>query len=48
LPLVLRHIGTSADRITIVSADERGIDVARHFGVKFIVRAARGRGRFPR
>jgi homospermidine synthase len=37
LPLVLRHIGTSADRITIVSADERGIDVARHFGVKFIV-----------
>jgi len=37
LPLVMRHIGTSADRITIVSADERGIEVARHFGVKFIV-----------
>ncbi len=37
LPLMMRHIGTSADRITIVAADERGIDVARHFGVKFIV-----------
>jgi homospermidine synthase len=37
LPLMMRHIGTSADRITIVSADERGIEVARHFGVKFIV-----------
>ena len=37
LPLMMRHIGTSADRITIISADERGIDVARHFGVKFII-----------
>lgn len=37
LPLMMRHIGTSADRITIIAADERGIDVARHFGVKFIV-----------
>jgi len=37
LPLILRHIGTSADRITIVSSDERGADVAVHFGVKFIV-----------
>jgi homospermidine synthase len=37
LPLILRHIGTSADRITIVSADERGADVAVHYGVKFIV-----------
>jgi len=37
LPLVLRHIGTSADRITIVSADERGTEVAVHYGVKFIV-----------
>ncbi|MCE2714457.1 MAG: saccharopine dehydrogenase NADP-binding domain-containing protein [Acidibacter sp.] len=37
LPLMMRHIGTSADRITIVSADERGIEVARHFGVKFIM-----------
>jgi homospermidine synthase len=37
LPLILRHIGTSADRITIVSADERGAEVAAHYGVKFIV-----------
>lgn len=37
LPLILRHIGTSADRITIVSADERGAEVAVHYGVKFIV-----------
>ena len=37
LPLMMRHIGTSADRITIVSADKRGIEVARHFGVKFIM-----------
>jgi len=37
LPLILRHIGTSADRITIVSADERGAEVATHFGVKFIL-----------
>lgn len=36
LPLLMRHIGTSADRITIVSADERGLEEARHFGVKFI------------
>ena len=37
LPLILRHIGTSADRITIVSADERGAEVATHYGVKFVV-----------
>jgi homospermidine synthase len=37
LPLIMRHIGTSADRITIVSADERGAEVATHYGVKFIV-----------
>jgi len=37
LPLILRHIGTSADRITVVSADERGAEVAVHYGVKFIV-----------
>jgi homospermidine synthase len=37
LPLILRHVGTSADRITIVSADERGAEVAVHYGVKFIV-----------
>ena len=39
LPLILRHIGTQAERITIVSADERGADVAVHFGVRFIKQA---------
>ena len=37
LPLMLRHIGTSPDKITIVSADERGAEVAVRYGVKFIV-----------
>jgi homospermidine synthase len=36
LPLILRHIGTSADRITIVSADDAGRAVAEAHGVKLI------------
>ncbi len=36
LPLILRHIGTSADRITIVTAEDRGSSEAREFGVKFV------------
>src|SRR5271155_1177399 len=36
LPLILRHIGTSADRITIVTADDAGRAEAEHFGVKFV------------
>ena len=39
LPLVLRHIGTSAERITVVAPDERGIQVMRHYGVRFIQKA---------
>jgi homospermidine synthase len=35
LPLILRHIGTSADRITIVSAEEAGREEADHYGVRF-------------
>jgi len=34
LPLVLRHIGTSAERITIVTADDAGAAEAAKFGVK--------------
>jgi homospermidine synthase len=34
--LILRHIGTSADRITIVTAEDRGSSEAREFGVKFV------------
>jgi len=36
LPLILRHIGTSANRITILSADDPGRPEAEHFGVKFV------------
>ena len=36
LPLVLRHIGTKPERITVVSADERGQEEAAHYGVRFV------------
>jgi homospermidine synthase len=36
LPLILRHIGTSADRITIVTAEDKGNSEAAEFGVKFV------------
>lgn len=39
LPLILRHIGISADRITIVTADERGESEANTYGIKFIKQA---------
>jgi homospermidine synthase len=37
LPLILRHIGIPASRITIVTATEAGRAEAAHFGVRFIV-----------
>jgi homospermidine synthase len=36
LPLILRHIGTSSDRITIVTAEDRGRSQAEQLGVKFV------------
>jgi homospermidine synthase len=36
LPLILRHIGTSADRITIVTAEDAGRPEAEQFGVRFV------------
>jgi homospermidine synthase len=36
LPLILRHIGVKKERITIVTADDAGLDAAREMGVKFI------------
>jgi homospermidine synthase len=39
LPLVLRHIGTQAERIIILTADEAGRAAADQFGVKFITNA---------
>ncbi len=36
LPLILRHIGTVPERISIVTADEAGRAEAEQFGVKFL------------
>jgi homospermidine synthase len=36
LPLILRHIGTSAQRITIVSAEDAGRQEAGDYGVNFV------------
>ena len=36
LPLILRHIGTSSDRISIVTAENSGRPEAEQFGVKFV------------
>jgi homospermidine synthase len=35
LPLILRHIGTSPDRITIVTAEDKGSTEAKEFAVNF-------------
>ena len=35
LPLILRHVGRQHDRITIVTADSRGRNVADHYGIAF-------------
>ena len=37
LPLLLRHVGMSAARITIVTAEARGAAVAQEYGVRFVV-----------
>jgi homospermidine synthase len=36
LPLILRHIGVPPERLTIVTADERGRAVADEFGIKLV------------
>jgi homospermidine synthase len=36
MPLILRHIGISADRITVVTSDHRGEKVAAEYGVRFV------------
>lgn len=36
LPLILRHIAIAPERITIVTADERGRAEAEHYGIRFI------------
>ncbi|MEK7114155.1 MAG: saccharopine dehydrogenase C-terminal domain-containing protein [Patescibacteria group bacterium] len=37
LPLMLRHLTVPPERITIVTGDARGEEVAREFGIQFIV-----------
>jgi homospermidine synthase len=36
LPLVLRHIGIAPERITIVTAEDRGSEEAARYGIKFV------------
>src|SRR6204780_3921475 len=36
LPLILRHIGITAERITIITAEDVGAEEAARYGVKFI------------
>ena len=40
LPLILRHIAIPAERITIVTAEPRGQEVAAEYGIRFIEQAA--------
>lgn len=37
LPLILRHIGIARERITILTAEETGREVAHEYGIKFVV-----------
>jgi homospermidine synthase len=39
LPLLLRHIGIAPDRITIVTAADRGREEAEKYGIKFVKEA---------
>ena len=39
LPLLLRHIDMPAERVTIVTAEPRGRDVAAEYGIRFIEEA---------
>ena len=36
LPLILRHIGIAPDRITIVTAEDKGREEAAKYGIKFV------------
>lgn len=37
LPLILRHVGIRPERITVVTAETAGAEVAREYGVNFVV-----------
>jgi len=36
LPLILRHVGIAPERITIVTAEDKGNDEAKKYGIKFL------------
>ncbi len=36
LPLILRHIGVPAERLTIITADDKGRSEAQRYGIRFI------------
>src|ERR1700704_2274158 len=36
LPLILRHIGIAPERLTIVTAEDKGNDEAAKYGIKFV------------
>ena len=36
LPLLLRHVDIAADRVTIITAEPRGHDVAAQYGIRFV------------
>ena len=36
LPLILRHIGIASERLTIVTAEDRGNEEAAKYGIKFV------------
>jgi len=36
LPLILRHVGLDPAKITIITAEERGRDVAQQYGIRFV------------
>jgi len=40
LPLILRHIDIPREAITIVTAEERGREVAAEYGIRFVLEAA--------
>ncbi|MFA6414676.1 MAG: saccharopine dehydrogenase C-terminal domain-containing protein [Candidatus Paceibacterota bacterium] len=37
IPLLLKHFSVTPDRITIVTADPRGEEVAKEYGIRFII-----------
>ena len=36
-PLLFRHVGITPDRITIITADNAGLEEAAEYGVRFLV-----------